>query len=313
MSQPLKSLVIFEKQLGDGVLLEPTLRAIADLSGGTVAVHGADVLEPLTALMPFVEWTPTLGPIYYTDLWVFETGSRAAWRAFWTRAGTKRLRVRKESHLRWWHRVTFDDIRVGKHKDVHNSLFFLQGVRPNAEFVAPRLERPADSWAPPDLPPAPFLTVNMTTSLEAKKWSAGKWRSALAGIQEAVEYPIVVVGTGDASVTEHVAEATSGIPVVNLVNKTNLRQFLFTLSRSEIYVGVEGAGSHIAMALGIPSIAIFSAQNLANPLNWFQSSNRAKVLIEPGAKWEKNGELLAAPEVLVRAVTEFLPLAAQTA
>ena len=289
----MRPLVIFEKQLGDGVLLEPALRAIAAKCGGKVALHGAGFLETLAELMPHVEWTPNPQSERFSEVWVFETGSRTAWKAFRTRAEVKRLRLRKQSHLRWFHRIAFSDVAVCEHKNLHNALFFLRGVNPEAAFEPPRLSCPPETWRHPDLPSGEFAAVNMTASLASKSWDVGKWQESLA----ALKLPIVLLGAGE------VPAATEGL---NLVNRTTLRQFIHALSAARLHLAIEGAGAHLAMAFQVPTIAIFSQGNAANPLNWYAPGDDARVLIEPGAKWCSNAQPLTGPADLIRHAHELL-------
>lgn len=297
----MSALVLFHKQLGDVVLLEPALRAIARQTGDKVALHGTPLLQTLTELMPHVEWVAEPRKARYSDLWVFETGSRPAWEAFRAHAGEKHLRVRKLAHVRWFHHAVFRDIQVREHRNVHNALFFLRGVEPEAEFAPPRLERPPEGWRHPELPETPFLAVNMSASLQQKAWDPAKWRAAL----QRMRWPIVALGAGPEWVERHVAEATEGLRVLNLTNRTNLRQFFHAISAARMHLSVEGAGAHLAMAFDVPSVAIFSAGNAANPLNWYAPGPQARVLIDPAAKWGVHGEPIREAGDLVRCVEEL--------
>lgn len=296
-------LVIFHKQLGDGVLLEPALRALAE-QHGRVALFGTPVLQTVAELMPNVEWrTQPTGN--FSEVWAFEPGSRCAWDAFRARAPLKRLRLRKITHRRWYHRLVFNDLQTPEHKDVHNALFFLRGVVPEALFTPPRLIAPPDTWKSPRLPDGPFIAVNMTASLEEKAWEAEKWRASLTELR-ATGLPLVLLGAGPAWVEKHVAEASAGTDAVNLVNRTSLREFIHAVSCAKLHLSLEGAAAHLAMAFQVPAIALFSRGNSANPLNWYAPGPAARILIDPAAKWAAKADSLASPADLIRHARELI-------
>src|SRR4029077_20697005 len=96
-----RCLAIFHKQLGDLVLLEPTLKRLSRASGSTVDLITRSGFQPLISLMPHVEWTPSRR--IYDALWCFDDRKKSAFHAFLSRARQKRLLINPGAPIQWYH------------------------------------------------------------------------------------------------------------------------------------------------------------------------------------------------------------------
>jgi hypothetical protein len=71
-------LAIFHKQLGDLVLLEPTLRLLAQASGSPIDLISRSGFQPLISLMPHVNFRRRPRKAVYKTLWCFDDRKKSA-------------------------------------------------------------------------------------------------------------------------------------------------------------------------------------------------------------------------------------------
>jgi hypothetical protein len=86
-------LVIFHKQLGDLVLIEPALRLLAETGDNAVDLITRSGFLPLNSLMPYVNFRSKPSVKRYDTLWCFDDRPKSAFFSFLSRARKKRLLV----------------------------------------------------------------------------------------------------------------------------------------------------------------------------------------------------------------------------
>ncbi len=99
-----------------------------------------------------------------------------------------------------------------------------------------------------------------------KMWAAEQW-SLLADALHQRGLRIVLSGSGDPQEVDYVgqlAEAMSPAPL-NLAGKLDFRQLALLISQAELYVGPDTVTTHLAAALGTPTVALFGP---SNPVKW---------------------------------------------
>ncbi|MEI8281805.1 MAG: glycosyltransferase family 9 protein, partial [Armatimonadota bacterium] len=105
----------------------------------------------------------------------------------------------------------------------------------------------------------PFVLMNAGAGWATKRWSPehfGVLADMLAakGISSAL---IGGVAAADIEAAEQVISACT-VPVVNLLGKTSIRQLIALVSLSNAHVGGDTGSTHIAAALGVPAIGLYS-------------------------------------------------------
>jgi ADP-heptose:LPS heptosyltransferase len=105
----------------------------------------------------------------------------------------------------------------------------------------------------------PFVLLNAGAGWATKRWSPehfGVLAEMLAakGIASAL---IGGVAAADVEAAEQVISACT-VPVVNLLGKTSIRQLIALASLSNAHVGGDTGSTHIAAALGVPAIGLYS-------------------------------------------------------
>jgi heptosyltransferase-2 len=88
---------------------------------------------------------------------------------------------------------------------------------------------------------------------------------------------VLLGGPGDRGLAEEIL-ADLGLPVLDLVGKTNLRQALGVLRHLGLLVGNDSGLMHAAAALGVPVIAIYGS---TDPWWAWPFTDRATVFYRP--------------------------------
>lgn len=114
--------------------------------------------------------------------------------------------------------------------------------------------------------PQPYAVLHVSPKFVYKTWTVAGW---VALGQWLTDQGLTVVVTGGASADE-LAYCENVIqklpsPPVNLVGRVGLPSLGYLLSRSALYIGTDTAVSHMAAAVGAPTIVLFGP---SNPVKW---------------------------------------------
>ncbi|HEX7861508.1 MAG TPA: glycosyltransferase family 9 protein [Verrucomicrobiae bacterium] len=276
------ALVIFQKQLGDTVLLEPALAKLAAATGEKVHLWCKPSLAPVVELMENARVRERRQS--FDSIWVYEKGSKATFRAFLTSARKKHLRMRSAASVRWHHRVVFDDIQFKPKVNCYFAQWYWDVTEVGGgSFRQPRLRRPPIDWRPKLALPERFLLLNATASEERKCWRADAWRNVLGALRKEIRLPIIFTGSGPEWAKQHVETLRASVYGLDAFARTNLKEFMFLISRAELVLTVDGACSHLAQAFARPCATIFSATNDIKTSSWYYPNERSFTLVEkPG-------------------------------
>lgn len=105
----------------------------------------------------------------------------------------------------------------------------------------------------------PFVVMNAGAGWASKRWSPDHF-GVLAEMLAGKGIQCVLVGgraAGDVEAAEQVL-AASVVPMVNLLGKTSVRELVALISLSNAHVGGDTGSTHIAAALGVPAIGLYS-------------------------------------------------------
>ncbi len=102
-----------------------------------------------------------------------------------------------------------------------------------------------------------FVVICPFTTRPQKHWFPAAWRQLVEQIRARWQLPVVMLGgPGD---REAAAEIAAGIPLVNLVGETSLRQAAAVIARSELLVGVDTGLTHMGIAMERPTLCLFGS------------------------------------------------------
>ena len=187
-------------------------------------------------------------------------------------AGRHRIGTLLPDQKSWWKRrlldewVPFDNLRS------HTVVMNLQLL---ASLEVEPVGTPVVSWRPEDeevvgrLAPAlagsrGYAVLHISPKFVYKTWTVAGWIELGRWL---ADHGLTVVVTGEASDQQAYCEQViDGLPdAVNLVGRATLPQLGYLLSRAGLYVGTDTAVSHMAAAVGVPSVVLFGP---SNPVKW---------------------------------------------
>lgn len=112
----------------------------------------------------------------------------------------------------------------------------------------------------------PYVVFHPYPMYAYKMWKREAWVE-LAAHLEGLGHRIVLTGGKDPEESAYVSGLVANFPegTVNLAGKLSLGGVAYLLSRARAYVGPDTAVTHMAAALGIPTVALFGP---SNPVKW---------------------------------------------
>lgn len=189
-------------------------------------------------------------------------------------AGKQRIGLLAPERKQGWKRhlltqvVTFDNL------DTHTVLMNLKlaealGITSSYAVVAawtPQDVAHLTSILPFDADSESYAVLHVYPKFAYKTWYAQGWAD-LAQWLHARGLRVVLTGSNAADEWSYVAEICSKLPTntVNMAGQLSLAESACLLSRAKAYVGPDTVMTHIAAAVGVPSVALFGP---SNPVKW---------------------------------------------
>lgn len=113
---------------------------------------------------------------------------------------------------------------------------------------------------------APFAVLHPYPKFNYKKWHASGWRDLAQWLNERGLH-VVLTGGPEAVERDYVADVAQQLssPAFNVTGELTLPMLGALLSQAAIYVGPDTVATHMAAALGTPTVALFGP---SNPVKW---------------------------------------------
>lgn len=283
--KPRSVLVVVTRRIGDVLLATPLIRSLKlawpDARVDALVFRGT---EGVLSANPDIHrvWTipqrPSLGEharLYARLLRRFDvalsllTGDRPTlyaaafgrWRAGLQTAGARENWKRRLLD-RW---VAFDNLDTHTVR-MHLALAETLTVAQHADVVVSWGERDAERVEEKLAGDAPFAVLHPFPKFNYKKWHGAGWRE-LAQWIAGQGLRVVLTGGPDPAERDYVAEVARELPSppLNLAGELSLPMLGALLSRASLYVGPDTAATHMAAAVGIPTVALFGP---SNPVKW---------------------------------------------
>jgi ADP-heptose:LPS heptosyltransferase len=272
-------LVIFRKQLGDVLLLEPALSKLAACTGSPVLLATRPAFDPLLSLMDGVLPAPRTPVRRAASVISFDPSFKAGLWALTTLAPKKQLVVTHPKYLRSWHNWIYrDGCTALDESQCYRAEYFFNALPCATPFTfrPPRLQPPLASWLPSDLPEK-FVLLHTTSAWQRKSWPFASWGQVLSKLHAQGIGPFVVTGGSAPWEAEYVAalEQASGIPLINLCGRTTLTAYLAVVNKASLVLCIDGSATHLAAAFQRPSVTLFGP---THPLHWHFPSAIATLL-----------------------------------
>ncbi len=328
MSRDLHSvLVVCTRRIGDVLLATPVVRSLKaalphvmidmlvfegtqDVLSGNADIRRIWTIVERARIRPHLTLLRSLWRRYDVALSVL-AGDRPTFHA-WV-AGRDSVGTLLPDKKSWWkrrllnHWVPFDNLLT------HTVAMNLRLLVPLG--VAPR-GTPVVSWTDedprsvhalfPDIRSAqPYAVLHVSPKFVYKTWTGDGW---VALGRWLIDRGLIVVVTGVESAEQsHCDQIIHGLPeAVNLIGRVTLPALGYLLSRAALYVGTDTAVSHMAAAVGAPSVVLFGP---SNPVKWgpwpkdFPSTAQSP--------WRKQGSQRQGNVLLLQGEGECVPCLAE--
>ncbi len=115
--------------------------------------------------------------------------------------------------------------------------------------------------ASPIKTPYPTVLAHISAGTEAKRWPAPYWRELVTMLDGNGVKVVLVGGTDALIIRDHVCAGTVWTLVEDRVGRTDLSELARLAASADAVVGADSAIVHLAAALGVPAVALFSGTN----------------------------------------------------
>jgi heptosyltransferase-3 len=319
---PRSVLIIVSRRIGDVLLATPLLRSVKQawpeaaldvlVFQGTQGVLAAnpDVRRVLTVperpgMLEHLAFLAGIARRYDVALSTMH-GDRPtlyAWLAARWRAGllndTNKERWKQALLQRW---APFDNWNT--HTVLMNlALADLVGVPPRREVtVTWKAEDAARVDALLGASAQPLAVLHAYPKFDYKMWHRAGWLEA-ANWLAARGHRIALTGGGDPAEVAYVADLARGMPAgtMNLAGKLSLGETAALLARAAVFLGPDTAVTHMAAALGVPTVALYGP---TDPVKW---GPWPKDHTAPGNPWQRLGSQSAGRVRLVQGNLPCVP------
>ncbi len=280
---PARVLVIVTRRIGDVLLTAPLIRSIKDawpavhidllvFRGTEGVLAGNPDLDRIIAVPLSGHWRFIRQMWRKYDLAISTSPSDRPTLYAWL-AGKTRIGVMTDDLKSAWKRallnamVPFDNIDL--HTVVQNlQLADLLGLPRRFETLIQWSARDEAAIAGvfPEFGRTKFAVLHLYPKFTYKMWHLEKWQ-ALARWLHARSLTVVLTGSGDSEEKKYVsrfADSVSPSPVY-LAGQLDFSQLALLLNRAALYVGPDTVTTHLAAAMGVPTVALFGP---SNPVKW---------------------------------------------
>jgi ADP-heptose:LPS heptosyltransferase len=274
-----RCLVIFHKQLGDLVQLEPTLKRLARASGSAVDLITRSGFKPLILLMPHVNFRRTGSPKVYDSLWCFDDRRKSAFYSFLSRARQKHLLINPGAPLQWYHSKIFPQILAPDLGRSHIAEYYWGNtvVDNSQKFLPPELVPPPEAWAYP-LSSKNYLHVNPTSGWKSKNWTPEKWARTINRLIEYGIGPIVMTSGKQKWQKQHCEMICRQLnqSIERVWGETSMKNYLSIIWNAKTVLTPDGSASHIAAAFKRKCVTLFGHTNATH---WHRETEYSQAIV----------------------------------
>ena len=122
-----------------------------------------------------------------------------------------------------------------------------------------------------------WVVCSVGTKMQANDWGVSRWRELLARVSAA--YPrmgLVLTGLAEERAASEAAGAGWRGPVVNYCGELTVRETAGVIAGGKVFLGHDSGALHLAEAVGVPVVGVYSARNL--PGRWFPHGAQDRVV-----------------------------------
>ncbi|MGB4812112.1 MAG: glycosyltransferase family 9 protein [Methylophilaceae bacterium] len=111
-----------------------------------------------------------------------------------------------------------------------------------------------------------YVVLHVYPKFAYKMWLSEAWVE-LVNWLNAQNFQVILTGSSDPEELRYIAQLIEKLPknTLNLASKLNFAQMAYLLKNAKIYVGPDTVATHLAAAMGAPTVALFGP---SNPVKW---------------------------------------------
>jgi ADP-heptose:LPS heptosyltransferase len=122
-----------------------------------------------------------------------------------------------------------------------------------------------------------LIAINPGASIEGKRWKDERYIDLIRLLVEREKYRIILLGGGeDTSFAQRLVSEISSSAILDLTHKLSVKETAAVIQLSDVFVGVDSMGGHLAAAVGTPGVILFSGFN--DYVRWRPLSDRIRLL-----------------------------------
>jgi heptosyltransferase-3 len=188
-------------------------------------------------------------------------------------AGRRRVGVMAAGAKHVWKRILMNATVSFENRNVHT---VVQNLWLADLLGLPRCSEMPFTWSPedelaieallPEYATTRYAVLHVYPKFTYKMWASEQW-CALADELSRKGLRIVLSGSKEPNELDYVARLAASMSPspLNLAGKLDFRQLGLLLSRAKLYVGPDTVTTHLAAAVGAPTVALFGP---SNPVKW---------------------------------------------
>lgn len=227
-------------------------------------------------------------------------------------AGKNCMGLVESGYKSLWQRLLMDKYELFDNKETHTVTMNLSGLKYLGIKQIPEI---IASWTDNDeiavrqcLPFAlenkPYAVVHVYPMFSYKMWNIEGWTHVINWLKKSKGLEVVLTGGDSTDELTYISLLRQSLPVgsINVAGKINLGGVAYLLSKAAVYVGLDTAVTHMAAALGIPTIALYGP---TNPVKWGPLPNN---LSFPGkSPYKRKGSQILENVFLLQGQGECVP------
>ncbi len=111
-----------------------------------------------------------------------------------------------------------------------------------------------------------FAVMHVSPKFPYKAWTSAGWVQVAQSLTQQ-GFPVVIAGGGSQEERDYIAGLLPQLPpgTVSVAGKVDLAALAWLLGEAHLYIGTDTAVTHMAAALGVPTLALFGP---SSPVKW---------------------------------------------
>jgi len=322
---PESILVIAMRRIGDVILTTPLIRSLRhayrDARLDVVVFKGTencisankdiDTIITITEGATFREQIKMICKLFRRYDLAISTlpGDRATFYSLI--AGKISIGFVENGHKPSWQRVLLDNYVPFDNRETHTvtmnlSLLKLLDVRQIPEVTiswAGEDEIKVNKLLPFDMSKEPYAVLHVYPMFSYKMWHLAGWADLIHWLN-AKGLRTVLTGSNSPDEREYISRLCRSLPgnSINIAGALSLSGVAYLLSKASVYIGLDTSVTHMASALGIPSIALYGP---TNPVKWGPMPK--EVSFSGKSPYKRKGSQMMGNVFLLQGVGECVP------